>query len=445
MRRWADQVNAQRKSYKEQARASSKTTIVPDNEFYSLRDQQLENPHKMYAEDDEEDDLDGTTISSQYGGYGGYSITRNDSQNTFRSRSTTGESGPPMNRVPPRQFPMGAQTPMLSLRTGGPMSPEPNDSFFSPTTESPISTRSSGMSSMFGYPRGMPPPMPGAWDDHRFTAPALPRQQVISYQPNPRMQAQRPSLPPSAHSASGATIQSRLRSASSPDIANPMRRYDPTQVPPMPDLPPFPAGYAYPPGVLNRSQSSSPAQAMSNLPMRSATQSPPTQQARLPQALPRSIPSSLQVGQNEFGTAQALAPRQMSYATPDTLPAGQMNTGLPRALQLSAPVMGSMPAEQPLPSQLKVKVHCPSAGSSMTFVVPANISFQSLKDRIDVKLQRSTSLSLSSGQVKLKYLDDDDYVSIQSDEDVQMAFETWRESQRAQNLSGIGEIDLYIQ
>lgn len=446
MRKWADQVNAQRKSYREQARASAKPTIVPDNEFYSLRDQQLENPHKMYPEDDEEDDLDGSTISSSYGGYGAYAISRNDSQLTFRSRSATGESGPPMNRAPPRQFPMGSQTPMLSLRTGGPMSPnESNDSFFSPSTESPISTRSSGMSSMFGYSRGVIPPMQGAWDDHRYTAPALPRQQVISYQPNSRMPAQRPSLPPSAHSAGGMTIQSRLRSASSPDIANPMRRYDPSQVPPMPDLPTLPAGYAYPPGVLNRSQSSSPSQAMSTLPMRTATQSPPTQQARLPQALPRSFPSALQAGQSEFGAAQALAPRQMSYATPDSFPAGLMNAGLPRALQPSAPVMSSIPAEPSIPTQLKVKVHCPSAGSSMTFVVPANITFQSLKDRIDVKLQRSTNLSLSSGQVKLKYLDDDDYVSIQSDEDVQMAFETWRESQRAQNLSGLGEIDLYIQ
>jgi cell division control protein 24 len=85
----------------------------------------------------------------------------------------------------------------------------------------------------------------------------------------------------------------------------------------------------------------------------------------------------------------------------------------------------------------------------MTFVVPINISFQSLKDRIDVKLQRSstnTLSTLSSGHVKLKYLDDDDFVSIQSDEDVQMAFETWRESQKAQLVGGgIGEIELYIQ
>jgi cell division control protein 24 len=440
MRKWADQINQERKSHKDQLRSSSKTTIVPDNEFYSMRDQHLENPHKMYPDEDEEDDLDGSTITSAYGGYNGYSLARNESQTSFRSRSTTGDSGPPMNRVPPRQFPMGAQTPMLSLRTGAPVSPEQNDSFFSPVTDSPISTRSSGMSNMFGYNRAGAPPIPGTWDDHRFTAPAMPRQQINSYQPNPRAQAQRPSLPPSAHSAAGVTVQSRLRSASSPDIANPLRRYDPAQVPPMPDLPPFPTGYAYPPGVLNRSQSSSPAQAMTNLPMRSATQSPPTQQARLPSGHPRSIPASLQAGQSDLGPS--MNQRQMSYAPPDQTTSG---SGLPRSLQAAGAAMGSAPVDQSLPTQLKVKVHCPSAGSTMTFVVPANISFQSLKDRIDVKLQRSTSLSLSSGQVKLKYLDDDDYVSIQSDEDVQMAFETWRESQRAQNLSGLGEIDLYIQ
>lgn len=83
----------------------------------------------------------------------------------------------------------------------------------------------------------------------------------------------------------------------------------------------------------------------------------------------------------------------------------------------------------------------------MTLVVSTNISFQSLKDRIDAKLQRSTSVSLSQGQVKLKYLDDDDFVSIQSDEDVQTAFETWKEQQRDVNTGGqqLGEIELFCQ
>lgn len=80
----------------------------------------------------------------------------------------------------------------------------------------------------------------------------------------------------------------------------------------------------------------------------------------------------------------------------------------------------------------------------MTLVVSTTISYQSLKDRIDAKLQRSTSVSLGAGQVKLKYLDDDDYVSIQSDEDVQTAFETWKEQQRDLNPAGqLGEIELF--
>jgi len=82
----------------------------------------------------------------------------------------------------------------------------------------------------------------------------------------------------------------------------------------------------------------------------------------------------------------------------------------------------------------------------LTLVVPTNISYQSLRDRIDAKLQRSTNVSLSSGQVKLKYIDEDDFVSILSDEDVQTAFETWREQQRDQVMAGqLGEIELYAQ
>lgn len=85
----------------------------------------------------------------------------------------------------------------------------------------------------------------------------------------------------------------------------------------------------------------------------------------------------------------------------------------------------------------------------MVLVVPSNISYQSLKDRIDAKLQRSTNLSLTTGSVRLKYLDDEDFVSIQSDEDVTMAFETWKE-QSAPGGSGGGagmypEIELYCQ
>lgn len=101
------------------------------------------------------------------------------------------------------------------------------------------------------------------------------------------------------------------------------------------------------------------------------------------------------------------------------------------------------------PAQLKVRVICPVAGQTLTLVVSTNISYQTLKDRIDAKLQRSTNLSLGDrgpkeNHVKLKYLDEDDFVSIQSDEDVQTAFETWKE-QRGEGIGGMGEIELFCQ
>lgn len=83
-----------------------------------------------------------------------------------------------------------------------------------------------------------------------------------------------------------------------------------------------------------------------------------------------------------------------------------------------------------------------------------NISYQSLKDRIDAKLQRSTNLSLTErasqgreGLVKLKYTDSDgDLVSIQSDEDVQTAFEAWSEEHEgSMEEGGMGEIELFCQ
>lgn len=97
------------------------------------------------------------------------------------------------------------------------------------------------------------------------------------------------------------------------------------------------------------------------------------------------------------------------------------------------------------PSQIRIKVHCPAAAQTLTLVVPLSISYESLKDRIDAKLQRSTGYSLGDRapremQVKLKYVDEDDHVSIQSDEDVQAAFETWGEGD-----AGIGEIELFCE
>jgi cell division control protein 24 len=45
-----------------------------------------------------------------------------------------------------------------------------------------------------------------------------------------------------------------------------------------------------------------------------------------------------------------------------------------------------------------------------------------LRDRIDAKLSHAHIVSISSGQVKLKYVDEVDFISISSDNDVQEAF-----------------------
>ena len=117
-----------------------------------------------------------------------------------------------------------------------------------------------------------------------------------------------------------------------------------------------------------------------------------------------------------------------------------------RAQTISPPLMSpaSSFGEGMMPSQLRVRVKVPSEGSTMVLVVGVNITFQQLKDRIDAKLQRHTNLSLANGSVKLKYLYDDEFVTIQTDEDVQTAFETWRDHLQSPGTAAqVGEIELY--
>jgi cell division control protein 24 len=100
------------------------------------------------------------------------------------------------------------------------------------------------------------------------------------------------------------------------------------------------------------------------------------------------------------------------------------------------------PQQQQQPTQLKVKVAYQAGAFTTTLVVPISISYDLLKDRIDAKLSRTSSVSLASGHVKLKYLDEGDYISIQNDEDVQEAFDAWRESS---GNGGMAEVQLFVQ
>jgi cell division control protein 24 len=459
MKKWANQVDTQRRVWKDQARSSSGTTQSKpsDTQFNYMRDQVLENP---YREDEEEED--GEDVDTVVPGYSqdGYGVRQTNTSVPPRSRSTTGESTSEADgRVPPPRFPMGysAQAP-LTLRTQQlANSANQDSSYFSPVAESPMSTfstarTSSSSAGTFPFPRQAPPT--GYEENNRYTAPArghAPRDSSMGpgqYATNRAMQ--RPSLPPNASSASIA--QGRLRAASSPDIHNanhPGRRLPNGQHAPVPEMPPFPTHYAYNAAIVNRSQNNSP----NTMPARTATQSPAIQRDRLiqqrtaqeltnsdyPNPVVRRDPSMGPTGRTM--TPASSFERSQGTLTPASMDSRTMSPPLPS--HTSAPNEG----HGSIPTQLKVKVHCPAAGSTMTLVVSTNISFQSLKDRIDAKLQRSTNVSLSSGQVKLKYLDDDDFVSIQSDEDVQEAFETWKEQQRDLNPGGqqLGEIELFCQ
>ncbi|KAF2642561.1 hypothetical protein P280DRAFT_488853 [Massarina eburnea CBS 473.64] len=453
MKKWATQVDTQRRAWKDNARSSSSTaqSKPSDTQFTYMRDQALENPYAEEEEDDEGEDVDTVVPGYPQESYG----VRQNSSIAPRSRSATGESANEDSRVPPPRFPMGHPQAPLTLRTQQLAQSGNNDSYFSPTAESPASTysaysaysaarASSSSNGTFPFPRQQPP-LGYHEENNRYTAPARGQvQRETSMGPGPRAAA-RPSLPPAAHSTTAAP--GRMRAASSPDIQNagpaPRRLPNGQLTTSVPEMPPFPTHYAYNAAIVNRSHSNSP----SGLPPRAGTQSPAIQRDRLVQ---QRTAAELQSHDFQGGPARKdPMGRTMTPASSFERSQGTLTPASMDSRTMSPPLLQSAVHEthSGIPTQLKVKVHCPTAGSTMTLVVSTNISFQSLKDRIDAKLQRSTSVSLGSGQVKLKYLDENDFVSIQSDEDVQEAFETWKEQQRDLNPGGqqLGEIELFCQ
>jgi len=111
---------------------------------------------------------------------------------------------------------------------------------------------------------------------------------------------------------------------------------------------------------------------------------------------------------------------------------------------MSAVPVSAIPSGNDLdmPTQLKVKVNCD--GNYVTLVVAFNITYQSLIDRIDAKLLRFSTNAIGRGTMRLRYQDEDgDFVTIASDDDIQMAFQEWSEAQRDSMNGGLGEIELF--
>jgi len=77
--------------------------------------------------------------------------------------------------------------------------------------------------------------------------------------------------------------------------------------------------------------------------------------------------------------------------------------------------------------------------------VAFNITYQSLIDRIDAKVGRFSNNAIARGTMRLRYQDEDgDFVTIESDDDIQLAFQEWREEQQSQFQGGqLGEIELF--
>ncbi|KAI5210268.1 hypothetical protein AUEXF2481DRAFT_25014 [Aureobasidium subglaciale EXF-2481] len=418
-------------------------TSTTDFTYIQQNQEDLVNPYKEADDDDEE----GTVVpQSPFPAYAPHSSfesstmsSRNASTTSLRSRSTTGESGPPMSlggRMPPPRLPVNSSGnhPSLSLRTQQlPYAQSPSmehDSYFSPV-ETPLpSQRTSGSSGMSYFPNQFQD------NQARYTAPAMTRTASrensvasTSYAASQRTSGPRPSLV-GMHS-SQQVPPSRNRSASSPDINQIQRRAAAGSRPPVPDVPvpPFPAQYSVSSSVP-RSQSNSPS--LAHPPVQSPHQrerSSTRSNADVP--YPYDGPPALRVN-----PGLTYVNTRTNSSTPG--PYGGYDS------PISPPLSSTSDSGLP-PTQLKIKVHASS--TVLTLVVPLNITYHSLRDRIDAKLSRSTNISLSDrtpNQVKLKYLDEDDYVSIQSDDDVQSAFETWRE-QRGETVGGMGEIELFCQ
>ncbi|OBT49447.1 hypothetical protein VE00_00363 [Pseudogymnoascus sp. WSF 3629] len=438
MKKWSAAVDKQRKDCLDREQGPEVGT--PEFAWMQAQKAPIQNPYAQPEDDDDDDDdypqLANSGVFAEQAippEQNSFGMNRNTSSTSLRSRSTTGESiqsiAGVVRQAPPR-FPMGPQPP-LSLQTQMPLQTPPGtrggDSYFSPVAESPASSRTS-QNSMFPFPRQGS--LTGNWEDHsRYTAPAIGRtpsresQQSINYRNNP----QRPSLPVmSSQQAQMVNAQNRSRSYSTPDInaqVNAARRRNDSQpVPAVPGIPPH-LHPAYD-NSIPRSSNGSP---INGIPVRSATQSPGTQRDRSqpPQAGYPAVPPA--------------------YLRSNTTPVlATVKGGEDRTQTMSPPLSNSLPGmDIGLPTQLKVKVNCD--GNYVTLVVAFNITYQSLIDRIDAKVGRFSNNAIARGTMRLRYQDEDgDYVTIESDDDIHIAFQEWREQQIEGLKNGmLGEIELF--
>lgn len=409
LRKWYKDLDHQREIHREQR--TLKAYPTSETEFTYLQNvPKISNP---YQQDYEEEELSRETSL-----FSDFSMSRTTSSTSLRTRSATnGSGGSNRTRVPVDNL-------HIQTANGGTMSPgeRGGNSYFSPTE--PQSTRSS-QSTMLSYGRpGLPS---GNWNEdpsNRYTAPAMsrvPSRDGTSPQYYNPTRAQRPSLPtyPYQYSQSG---QARLRSASSPDFHNQANgKYPPghshmMQTVDNVPVPPIPAHMAGMRAPVNRSQNNSPTNSVQSG-LRSG--GGPTSPYRPPVATASPYPDMTHYGYPQY--------------TPGIMPQSSFSSAV------------TQDEDPPMPTQLKARVNFDN--NYVTLVVASNILFRSLTDRVDAKLARFTDRSIGNNSVRLRYQDEDgDFITIDSDEAVQLAFMEWRDQHQDMLASGqVGEIQLFCQ
>lgn len=430
MRKWYKDIDTQRALLAEQRGTRSAGTS--ETEFTYMKNMaMMPNPYQQEYDAEEQ-------ATKEAGFFSEFPMSRNASSTSLRTRSATGGSGGSgqLSAGRPPRFPM--PEPNMSVHTqfiNGGLSPAEKNmgSYFSPT-ETP-STRSSSQSTGYSHSRQGTPSSNWNEEHNRYTAPALSRQTTrdgsntnpyFPNHPNGRGGPQRPSLPPlgGPHGQISNGMAQRMRSASSPDIhhhnapesrrhmgAHTMQTVD--NVP----VPPIPAHMANMKAPVNRSQNSSPTH--HNLSIRAAN---PTTNPQSP-----------------------YDPRQMAPTHFHEPQYSESRASTPVQEQPTSPLSHEPGDDGYMPTQLKAKVNFDD--NYVTLVIASNIMFRSLIDRVDAKLARFTNRSIGNKTVRLRYRDEDgDFVTIDSDEAVQLAFMEWREQHRDMLAKGqVGEIQLYCQ
>ncbi|RPA79294.1 hypothetical protein BJ508DRAFT_143744 [Ascobolus immersus RN42] len=332
-------------------------------------------------DDDDEETLAGEDDSDHdVQGGSNFHMSRNGSSSSLRAYQDAASMSPPPplpiqtnSTLPtPRsrfQQQLGAISNPLSLNTNTShlMGSPPNASYFSPTMETPHGSRGSGLSGMYPFPRQATPNY--AEESSRYPG-GVPMGRSGSREgtsPGPAQQSRltRPSLPGMAsHPGSNNLNQPRGRSASSPNIKH------------IPNPQQYGRGSGIPP-----------------------VPTPPIPQQYQAYSVNRSIAGS---------------------------PTSPLNGSIRNGSPAQDGIDGiSRPPTRNTPSpQVKVRVHF--GADSFVIIVPYSITYEKLIERIRLKIHTTTGGE--QGSLRVKYEDEEgDYISIFTDDDVQIAFDSFSE------------------